>query len=170
MTQTRSVLVGDRDHARLLSLIKKSDPQTVTLLYDELDAATVLPEAEVPPDVVAMESTVTFRDTDTGQESTVELVYPARADASQGRISILAPVGAALIGLRVGGYLASKAGTGIWKLSVSVASDPAVRHERTRQNCQRNHQRRGPADHGNAQDGGGRGVAALLGGVVTRRY
>lgn len=102
MTHPRSVLVGARDHARLLSLIAKSDTPAVALLYDELDAATILPDAELPSDVVAMESTVTFRDIDSGQESTVELVYPAQADASRNRISILAPVGAALIGLRVG--------------------------------------------------------------------
>lgn len=106
MTNTRSVLVGQRDHARLLSLIQKSDAQAVALLYEELDAATVIADADVPADVVAMESTVTFRDTDTGEESTVELVYPAQADASRNRISILAPVGAALIGLRVGEQIA----------------------------------------------------------------
>lgn len=106
MTHTRSVLVGKRDHARLLSLIEKSDARAVALLYDELDAATVLPDADLPPDAVAMGSTVTFRDVDTSQESTVELAYPTRADASQHRISILAPVGAALIGLRVGEQIA----------------------------------------------------------------
>lgn len=106
MTHPRSVLVGARDHARLLSLIGQSDTPAVALLFDELDAATVLPDADLPPDVVAMESTVTFRDIDTGQESTVELVYPAQADAARNRISILAPVGAALIGLRVGEQIA----------------------------------------------------------------
>ncbi len=106
MTQTRSVLVGERDYARLLNLVNKSDHKAVALLYDELDAATVIPDAELPADVVTMGSIVTFRDTDTGEESTVELVYPVHADASRRRISILAPVGAALIGLRVGEHIA----------------------------------------------------------------
>ncbi|MEQ8861258.1 MAG: nucleoside diphosphate kinase regulator [Pseudomonadales bacterium] len=106
MTQTRSVLVCERDYARLLSLVTKSEQEAVELLYDELDAATVIPDAELPADVVAMGSIVTFRDTDTGEESTVELVYPAHADAARRRISILAPVGAALIGLRVGEQIA----------------------------------------------------------------
>jgi regulator of nucleoside diphosphate kinase len=98
--------VGNLDYVRLLSLIAKSDRKAVTLLYDELDASTVVPDAELPDDVVAMGSVVTFHDTDTGEESTVELVYPAHADASRRRISILAPVGAALIGLRVGERIA----------------------------------------------------------------
>ncbi|MGE0623159.1 MAG: nucleoside diphosphate kinase regulator [Pseudomonadales bacterium] len=102
MTQNRSVLVGERDHARLTRLIARTDPKVVALLDEELDAATVVPEDELPVDVVAMGSVVTFRDADTGETSTIELVFPAQADASLNRISILAPVGAALIGLRVG--------------------------------------------------------------------
>ncbi len=106
MTRTRSVLVGRTTHARLLRLIARTDATAATLLYDELDAATVLPDEDLPADVVAMGSKVTFRDMDTGRESTVEPVYPDQADASRARISILAPVGAALIGLRVGEQIA----------------------------------------------------------------
>ncbi len=102
MTQTRSVLVGRTAHARLLSLIATSGAEAATLLFDELDAATVVADSEIPSDVVVMGSMVTFRDVVTREESTVELAYPDRADPSRGRISILAPVGAALIGLRVG--------------------------------------------------------------------
>lgn len=102
MTQTRSVLVGERDYSRLLAVIRNSEPEISELLYDELDAATVLPDTELPADVVVMGSVVTFRDIASGEESTVTLVYPADADASRRCVSILAPVGAALIGLRVG--------------------------------------------------------------------
>lgn len=106
MTQTRSVMLGTTDHSRLMALIGRSETAASTLLYDELDSATVVADDDVPGDVVAMGSIVTFRDIDTGRESTVALAYPAEADASQGRISILAPVGAALIGLRVGERIA----------------------------------------------------------------
>lgn len=102
MNQSRSVLVSERDNARLQTLLRKSDPEVVGLLYDELDAATIVPDAELPTDAVSMGSIVTFMDEDSGQESTVSLVYPPEADASRNCISILAPVGAALIGLRVG--------------------------------------------------------------------
>jgi regulator of nucleoside diphosphate kinase len=106
VTLSRSVLVGERDHSRLLSLVAKVDPKGESLLYDELDAAVVVADEELPDDVVTMESTVTFRDTDSGEESTVTLVYPQDADGARRRISILAPVGAALIGLRVGETIA----------------------------------------------------------------
>jgi len=72
------------------------------LLLDELDAASILPDHLVPADVVTMNSLVIYRDLDTGLEANIQLVYPEEADAAGGRISILAPVGAALIGLRVG--------------------------------------------------------------------
>lgn len=102
MTQSRSVLISQRDHDRLQSVIAKTDPDTVGLLFDELDSATIVPDDELPEDVVAMGSLVTFEDTDSGAESTIELVFPHQADAAARRISVLAPVGAALIGLRVG--------------------------------------------------------------------
>jgi regulator of nucleoside diphosphate kinase len=102
VTQSRSVLIGQRDHDRLQTLISKTDPETVGLLFDELDAATIVPDGELPEDVVAMGSVVTFEDTDSGADTTIELVYPRQADAAARRISVLAPVGAALLGLRVG--------------------------------------------------------------------
>jgi len=56
----------------------------------------------IPPDVVTMGSTVTFLDEESGAERTVRLVYPAQADISAGRVSVLTPIGAGLIGLSVG--------------------------------------------------------------------
>jgi regulator of nucleoside diphosphate kinase len=71
-------------------------------LEAELDRATVVEPAELPPDVVRMHSRVTFEDVRTGAIREVVLVYPRAADASAGRLSVLAPIGAALLGLRVG--------------------------------------------------------------------
>jgi len=71
-----------------------------SLLY-ELDRAEVLPDFLVPPDAVRMGSQVRYRTTG-GDERTVELVYPAQADIDRGRVSVLTPIGAALIGLRLG--------------------------------------------------------------------
>lgn len=68
----------------------------------ELDRAQVLPAEQVPADVVTMNSTVTYLDPDSGKAMDVTLVYPQHADVSQGKISILAPIGMALLGLRVG--------------------------------------------------------------------
>lgn len=62
-----------------------------------------------------MGSTVTFRDDTTAQDRTVMLVYPDEADVAQGRISILTPVGAALIGLSVGQSIEWQTPGGGWR-------------------------------------------------------
>ncbi|MCY1558442.1 Regulator of nucleoside diphosphate kinase [compost metagenome] len=67
----------------------------------ELDRAKVVPQKKLPVDVVHMGSTVEFRSND-GHERKVTLVYPGEADIAQGKISILTPIGTALIGLTPG--------------------------------------------------------------------
>lgn len=77
-------------------------PQVSDLLIRETSRAVVHSAAGIPPDVVTMGSSVDFLDENTGTRRTVELVYPPEADISAGRISILTPVGAGLIGLGEG--------------------------------------------------------------------
>lgn len=102
MVSYRSVLICERDNHRLQSVLKRADPKSVELLFDELDTATVVSNDALPNDVVRMNSAVTFRDAHTHAESTVRLVYPEETSHIEKSVSILAPVGAALIGLRVG--------------------------------------------------------------------
>lgn len=71
-------------------------------LETELSRADVVAPTEIPPDVVTMNSRARFVDEDTGEEMELTLVYPRDADLSRGRVSVLAPVGAALLGLSVG--------------------------------------------------------------------
>ena len=71
-------------------------------LQAELDRADVLPAADVPDDVVTMHARVLYVDETTGERRGVTLVYPHEADVSRGRISVLAPVGLALLGLFAG--------------------------------------------------------------------
>lgn len=68
-------------------------------LQTELERARLVPADEIPPDVVTMNSTVAFEDQD-GTRREVDLVYPE--DATTGRVSVLSPLGAALLGLAVG--------------------------------------------------------------------
>jgi len=72
------------------------------LLLEELARAEFCSAESLPADVVTMKSRVRFLDEDTGEEHAVELVYPRAADVELGRVSVLTPVGAALIGLRRG--------------------------------------------------------------------
>jgi regulator of nucleoside diphosphate kinase len=74
-------------------------------LQAELDRADVVEPQDIPPTVVTMNSTVRFAIAETGREFCLTLVYPRDMDGSADRISILAPVGAALLGLSVGDEL-----------------------------------------------------------------
>ena len=98
------IVLGTADHRQLNILamagLTHTPEQSDDLLY-ELERARVVDDAKVPGDIVRMGSTVHYR-TDTGQEPRVTLVYPVDADIAEGRISVLTPVGTALIGLRVG--------------------------------------------------------------------
>lgn len=95
------------DHVRLLNLLRRdsrggaSAPPGRTL-EDVLDASAVVPSREVAPDVVTMGSQVVLQDMRTGQRSTLTLCYPAEADPAEGLVSVLSPVGSALLGLRAG--------------------------------------------------------------------
>lgn len=71
-------------------------------LEEELARAVVVPRQEIPRDVVTMNSRVVFENETTGERREVTLVYPREADIDAGRISVLVPVGTALLGLRVG--------------------------------------------------------------------
>lgn len=91
------------DFERLERLLEKVGPRPeLEKLREELDRAEVIEPSDVPHDVVTMNSRIRFADEVTGEESEISLVFPHHADAEQGRISILAPVGTALLGLSVG--------------------------------------------------------------------
>ncbi|UXN73669.1 nucleoside diphosphate kinase regulator [Devosia sp. A8/3-2] len=101
---TPEIIVGEADHKQLnipaMAGLTHTPDQSDDLLY-ELERARILGDAEVPSDIVRMGSTARYR-TDNGREHMVTLVYPVDADIAAGRISIMTPVGTALIGLRVG--------------------------------------------------------------------
>lgn len=71
-------------------------------LQAELERAEIVEPSDVPPTVVTMNSTVRFRVESSSEEFTLTLVYPRDMDSSSGKISILAPVGSALLGLSQG--------------------------------------------------------------------
>ena len=101
----KTLFISEGDYQSLLPLIEKYDNAAAEALDNELGRAKIVRNTELPVDVVAMDSRVTFIDLDTAEESTVTLVYPANADIEKMKISILSPVGTALIGLRVGGKI-----------------------------------------------------------------
>lgn len=102
MNEQAAVFISQEDHLKLSALLVHSRSEVAELLEEELDRAEVLPQRDVPPDVVTMNSSIRFKDTESGAESEITLVYPQDADPANRRVSILAPVGAAVLGLRVG--------------------------------------------------------------------
>lgn len=95
------IVVSDVDLMRLTSLadaISDHSPDLADQLIGELERAKVVKAEAIPDNVVRMGSTVTYR-ADDGDERSVTLVFPADADISEGRISILTPIGTALLGL-----------------------------------------------------------------------
>lgn len=93
------------DHDRLSQLVSgvaNTMPDIASELSDELDRARVLGEGQYPVDTVCMGCEVDFRDDVTRRVQTVTLVYPNEADIAKGKVSVLTPIGTALIGLSVG--------------------------------------------------------------------
>ena len=73
-----------------------------TMLVDVLESAEVVTSEEIPTDVVTMNSRVRYADMAARSTKEVTLVYPEEADATQGKVSVLSPIGNALLGMKVG--------------------------------------------------------------------
>ncbi len=99
---THALVVANTDYETLLALIDRHRGEAADSLDEELARAEVVPARQLPGDVVAINSRVTFRDLDSGEETTVTLVVPHQVDVAAMKISLLSPVGCALIGLRRG--------------------------------------------------------------------
>jgi regulator of nucleoside diphosphate kinase len=96
------IILGKDEHRTLMMLATAGIGQDKVSdgLLHELERAMVVADGFVPPSVVRMGSTVTYR---AGEETrTVQLVYPKDADIALGKVSVLTPIGTALIGLRAG--------------------------------------------------------------------
>ena len=105
------------DHEKLSRLalsVAERNQAMFDALQSELERARVVPDARLSKDVVRMGSTLRYS-TDSGEARTVTLVFPAEADISAGRISILTPIGAALIGLSAGQTIEFQTPAGGWR-------------------------------------------------------
>lgn len=96
----------DRAHADRLDSIANSAqsrrPELAERLFEELDRARFVDSAKMPGNVVTIGNSVTYRDESTGREQVAILVFPGEADIDAGRVSVLTPIGVALLGLPEG--------------------------------------------------------------------
>jgi regulator of nucleoside diphosphate kinase len=97
---------------------RNGDGQNVAQLEGELRRAKIVPPESVPRDVVTMNSKVTLHDLDTRERELYRLVYPWNANADKNRVSVLAPVGTAIIGCRVGDVVEWPVPAGVRRLRI----------------------------------------------------
>jgi regulator of nucleoside diphosphate kinase len=108
MMREGEIVVTEFDENRLRNLVdgvwrwNARDRTHVDHLESELDRAQVVPPADVPADVVTMNSEIAVRDVDSNEEMTFAVVFPSEANVKRQKISILAPIGTAVLGYRVG--------------------------------------------------------------------
>jgi len=104
----KEILITEANLKRIEDIIRyagesnEQQKDNIERLSEDLERATVVDSKDIPPDVVTINSTLKIRDLDSGEEMVFTLVSPSNADLSQGRISLLAPVGASVVGYRSG--------------------------------------------------------------------
>lgn len=120
----RRLFITDTDRDRLEKLLlgtrqwSSRDKEHLQALEEELDKAHTVESREIPGDVVTMRSQVCVRDMKSGKEMDLSVVFPSEADSEQGKISVLAPIGTALLGYRVGDIVEWKVPGGLRRLKV----------------------------------------------------
>ena len=120
----RTLYITAIDKERLHELIistRKNAAESENHLRDleaELEKAIIVQPRDTPKDVVTMDSQVCVKDLDTQEEIVYTIVFPAYSDIKQNRISVLSPVGTALLGYRVGDDIEWKVPGGIRKLKI----------------------------------------------------
>jgi regulator of nucleoside diphosphate kinase len=117
------IFITEEDHKRLQRLIESqtaanADARHVKDLAAELGRASRVSRDEVPHDVVTMDSVVRLRDLDTDERDTYTIVYPPHSDPESNRVSVLAPIGTAVIGCREGDVVEWPVPDGIRRLKV----------------------------------------------------
>jgi regulator of nucleoside diphosphate kinase len=104
----KPIQITQLDLERLQKLIEDAQQteyrgsDSLVHLQEELDRAEIVAPQDVSEGVVTMNSTVVLLDLETGEEETYTLVLPERADLARGRISVLAPIGTAMLGYEAG--------------------------------------------------------------------
>lgn len=128
-----SVIVTDADMDRLARLVRAlkhsllRDQQQLELLDQKLAGADVRPAARVPGDLIKMNSCVRVFDFNTRRSERYTLAFPEEANISKGMISVLAPLGIALLGRRKRDVLEARVPGGVRKLRVDgVRQQPGV--------------------------------------------
>jgi len=96
------ILMTERDYLRIKHILSFQNSDEFENLELELDRAKIIDEASVPSGLVQMNTKFKFEVVTEKKEMTITIVYPEDANFAEGKISVLAPLGSALIGLQIG--------------------------------------------------------------------
>jgi len=124
LQKTMNIYVTEPDYQRLSGLIEITrerngiDREYLNKLEAELDRAEIVDQKEIPADVITMRSKVRLKDLVSGEANTYSLVFPTEADFSEGKISILAPIGTAILGYKQGDTIVWPVPSGVRRLKV----------------------------------------------------
>ena len=119
-----TIYITELDYNRLSGLIDRTrerdgaDREYLNKLETELDRAEVVAPKDIPANVVTMRSQVRLRDLMSGESNTYSLVFPTEADFAKGKISVLAPIGTAILGYRQGDTIEWPVPSGLRKLKI----------------------------------------------------
>lgn len=120
-----NIYITRPDHERLTKLVEfargregDATREYLNRLEGELERAKVVEQRQIPPDVITMRSTVRLKDLDTGEKMIYWLAFPREANFYEGKISILAPVGTAMLGYRRGDVIEWEVPSGVRRLKV----------------------------------------------------
>jgi regulator of nucleoside diphosphate kinase len=124
LQRTPSIYITEPDYQRLSGLIEITrernglDSEYLNKLEAELDRAEIVDPEHIPADVITMRSKVRMKDLVSGEANTYSLVFPTEADFSEGKISILAPIGTAILGYKMGDTIEWPVPAGLRRLKV----------------------------------------------------
>ena len=127
----RPIFINELDAAKLRALVAAfatahRDQGHLEELAVELERAAVVENAELPRDVVTMHSRVRMKDLMTGEHQDLVLVFPGQADVAAQRVSVLAPIGTALLGYRAGDEVTWATPGGLRRLRIEKVVQPAM--------------------------------------------
>ena len=124
LKKASSIYITELDYNRLSALLDRTRASNATdreyrdKLEAELDRAEIVDAKDIPRDVITMRSKVVLKDLVSGESNTYSLVFPSEADFAEGKISVLAPIGTAILGYRQGDTIEWPVPSGLRKLKV----------------------------------------------------
>jgi regulator of nucleoside diphosphate kinase len=105
MKAHNSIIISERDYNDLVNMLESlstAEFKKASFLEEEMLRADIVEAGNLPPEVVSMNSTVRYVDMESGEMLGVRVTYPWDSNIDEGKVSVLAPLGSALLGLGVG--------------------------------------------------------------------